>query len=67
LSNRGSIGGLNLPIIIAVLGILGLFEPLLLLVFFAVLGYFLYRLEKRVANLEPQQPSDEGRPPKKPK
>ena len=56
-------GGYTVPLIITILGLLfALFVDLILfIVFVAVLGYYLYRLEKRISALEgsptAQQPS----------
>jgi hypothetical protein len=68
MSNQSIFGGFNLPLIVILLGLLGLLiSPIFLLAFVVLVGYYLYRLDKRVANLEPQQPSNEGPPPKKQK
>ncbi len=46
-------GGTNLVVLIILLGLLGLIiEPLFLLAFIAALGYYLYKIEKRVSSLE---------------
>ena len=46
-------GGMNLVIIITALGFLGLLVSIVfLLAFFAVLGYYLYKLERRISGLE---------------
>jgi len=48
-----AICGRNLVIILTVLGFLGLLISIVfLLAFFAVLGYYLYMLEKRIDGLE---------------
>ncbi len=49
--------GTNLVILIILLGLLGLFiEPLFLVAFVAVLGYYLYKLERRTQELEARLP-----------
>ncbi len=51
-----------MPLIIALLGVFGLIvDTIFLLAFFVVLGYYLYRVEKRISALE-GNPS--GRQPK---
>jgi len=52
-SKQNPFGGPNLAIIVMLLGLIGfLIEPLLVLVFIVVLGYELYRVEKRLAAVE---------------
>jgi len=41
-----------MPVIIVVLGIVGLFIYIFFIVFVAMLGYYLYRIEKRLSALE---------------
>lgn len=42
-----------MPLLLAVLGVLGItLDLIFLLVFFVVLGYYLYRVEKRLSTLE---------------
>jgi len=42
-----------MPVILILLGIFGLIvDTIFLLAFFIVLGYYLYRIEKRVSSLE---------------
>ena len=44
-------------VLIVLLGLLGfLVEPLFILIFIAVLGYYLYKLEKRTSALEAGAP-----------
>ena len=65
MSNQSIWGGYNLPIIVVLLGVLGIFIDLLFLVaFFAVLGYYLYRIEKRLTELEQGKPPSNGPKPK---
>jgi len=53
MSNQGAWGGYTMPVIIVLLGILGITIDLIFLVaFFVVLGYYLYRTEKRISALE---------------
>ena len=48
-----AVSGRNLVIILTLLGFLGLLISIVfLLAFFAVLGYYLYMLEKRIDGLE---------------
>ena len=59
MSTRNPWGGYTMPLLLAVLGVLGITVDLIfLLVFFVVLGYYLYRVEKRLSALEGgQQPN----------
>jgi len=53
-----------MPILITALGLLGLtVDFLFFIAFVALLGYYLYNLEKRVENMEQHS---NGSPPKKP-
>ena len=53
MSTQSVWGGYTMPVILIVLGILGLIvDALFLLAFFIVLGYYLYRVEKRISALE---------------
>ena len=46
-----------MPLIIIILGILGIFIDLLFLVaFVALVGYYLYRIERRLSELEARAP-----------
>ncbi len=58
MNNPSILGGKSLLIILAVLGIFSLFDILLYFLFIAVLVYYVYRLEKRIANLEAGVPSE---------
>ncbi len=59
MSNPSPFGGTNLVVLIILLGLLGLIiEPLFLLAFIAALGYYLYRIEKRMSNLEAGIPAE---------
>ncbi len=51
-SNRSIWGGYTIPIIIVVLGIVGVFDIIFFVAFLVVLGYYLYRIEKRLSELE---------------
>jgi len=63
-------GGYTIPLLIVFLGIVGLFDFIFFVAFLALLGYFLYRVEKRVSALEagtgigPQPKSEQDRPPR---
>ena len=52
MSNPPVLGGFSMPIIIVVLGVLGLFDIVFFFAFVGVLGYYLYKLEKRTKELE---------------
>ena len=54
MSNPGVWSGYNLPIIIVALGLLFAFfvDLLFFIAFIAVLGYYLYKIEKRLSELE---------------
>jgi len=67
MSSQTAWGGYTMPLIIIVLGILGLTVDLIfLLAFIVVVGYYLYRIEKRVSALEGGAPSPKpGQPPAK--
>jgi len=55
-STRNLWGGYSMPLVLAVLGVLGItLDLIFLLAFFIVLGYYLYRVEKRLSNLEGSQ------------
>jgi len=57
--------GYTMPLTIILLGILGLIiDPIFLLAFVVLVGYYLYRLEKRVSQLEGD---GTGQQPAKPK
>jgi uncharacterized membrane protein len=62
-------GGYTIPILIVFLGIVGLFDFIFFIAFLALLGYYLYRVEKRVTALEqgagirPQDP-EQVKPPR---
>jgi len=59
---------MNLAIIVILLGLLGLLiEPLVLLAFVVVLGYYMYKLDKRTAQLEARLTGTQPPDPKKPK
>ena len=67
MSNQGFWGGYNLPILIVVLGILFAFlvDLIIFIAFVAVLGYYLYRVEKRLSELEgPGSPDQQAKKPK---
>ena len=65
-SGRSVWGGYTLPLIIAVFGILGVtLDGIFLLAFFVALGYYLYRMEKRISELE-ANPAARIQPAKKP-
>ena len=58
-------GGYTMALIIVILGILGItIDLIFLLVFFIVLGYYLYRIEKRVSELEGNPASQKPGKPK---
>jgi len=62
-------GGYTIPIIIVFLGIVGLFDFIFFIAFLALLGYYLYRVEKRVTALEQgagirPQDSEQDKPPR---
>ena len=53
MSSQGVFAGPGLAILVVLLGVIGLLiEPLIFLVFIIVLGYYLYRIEKRLSALE---------------
>jgi len=53
MSTQSVWGGYTMPLIIALLGIFGLVvDTIFLLAFFVLLGYYLYRVEKRISALE---------------
>jgi len=52
MSTQNPWGGYTMPVIIAVLGIVGLFIYIFFIVFVAMLAYYLYRIEKRLSALE---------------
>ena len=55
--NPSPFSGPNMVVLIVLLGLLGfLVEPLFILIFIAVLGYYLYKLEKRTSALEAGAP-----------
>ena len=57
-----------MAIIVILLGLLGLLiEPLVLLAFVIVLGYYLYKLDKRATDLEARLAGTQTPDPKKPK
>ncbi len=63
MSSQSPWGGYTMPVIIVILGVLGItFDLVFLIAFFAVLGYFLYRMEKRVSALEGNSGGQEPRP-----
>lgn len=71
MSKPSMFGGPTLLILVVLLGVFGLFIPLLLLAFFVVLGYYLYMLERRLTSLEgaglarmPQAPKKPDKPDK---
>ena len=63
-------GGYTIPVIIVFLGIVGLFDFIFFIAFLALLGYYLYRVEKRVSALEegagigPQPKIEDEKPPR---
>ena len=67
MSKQGPAGSLTLVILIVVLGFVGLIvEPIIFLAFIAVLGYYLYKVERRLMDLEAAAVSRGILPPKKP-
>ena len=55
MSNRSVFGGPALPFLILVFGLLGiLVDALFFIIFVLLLGYYLYRIEKRLNGLEGQ-------------
>jgi len=63
-------GGYTIPLLIVFLGIIGLFDFIFFIAFLALLGYYLYRVEKRITALEenagigPRPKTDEAKPPR---
>jgi len=52
-----------MPVILILLGIFGLIvSTIFLLAFFVVLGYYLYRIEKRISSLEGNPASQRSKP-----
>ena len=52
-----------MPVVLVLLGILGLtVDAIFLLVFFVLLGYYLYRIEKRISALEGSPASQQPKP-----
>jgi uncharacterized membrane protein len=52
-SNQSPWGGYTIPLIIVILGILGITVDLIFLIaFIVVVGYYLYKIERRVSELE---------------
>ena len=45
-------GGYTIPMLIVFLGVIGLFDFIFFVAFLALLGYYLYRVEKRLSALE---------------
>ena len=65
MSGQGVFRGPGLAILVMLLGVVGLLiEPLVFLVFVVVLGYELYKIEKRLAERE-TNPADRAQPVKK--
>ncbi len=52
MSAPSTFGGRGLLIVLAVLGVLALFDIILYFAFIGVLVYYIYRLEKRIGDLE---------------
>ena len=66
MSGKGVLEGPGLAVLITILGVVGfLIAPLALLVFIVLLGYELYKIEKRLAERE-ASPADRPQPGKKP-
>ena len=56
-------GGYTLPLILILLGVFGLvIDPIFLLAFFVLLGYYLYRVEKRLSALEGSPAGQQSKP-----
>ena len=45
-------GGYTIPMLIVFLGVIGLFDFIFFVAFLALLGYYLYRVEKRLTAIE---------------
>lgn len=53
MSTQSPWGGYTMPLILIVLGVLGITVDLIFLIAFVILvGYYLYRIEKRLSQLE---------------
>jgi len=62
MSTQNPWGGYTMPVIIVVLGIVGLFIYIFFIVFVAMLGYYLYRIEKRLSALEANTARQQPKP-----
>jgi len=62
MSSQSIWGGYSMALIIIILGVLGLIiDTLFLLAFVVLVGYYLYRIEKRVSDLEGRAPGGQPR------
>ncbi len=63
MSSSRTFSGMNMVILIVILGLVGLLvEPIVFLVYVAVLGYYLYTLEKRLASIEARSGNKQDKP-----
>ena len=67
MSSQSVFGGPMMAILVVILGFFSLFEPIVFFLFFAVLGYYLYRLDKRLTQLEEGHAPPNNQLTKKPK